>query len=55
MTNTSLRTRFGIPEKDNAKVSRLIRTRIIEGVIKTYDTSVGAKARSYVPDSAPKR
>jgi len=32
-----------------------IRTRIIEGVIEIYDTSVGAKVRSYVPDSAPKR
>jgi predicted HTH transcriptional regulator len=55
VTNASLRKRFGIPEKDNAKVSRLIRMGINEGVIKIYDTSVGAKARSYVPDSAPKR
>lgn len=39
--------KFSLPEKDNAKVSRLIKSGIT--VIKVFDPEVGAKARSYVP------
>jgi ATP-dependent DNA helicase RecG len=52
VTNASLRKRFGLSEKDNSKVSRLLRDGIDGGLIKIFDPSVGVKARSYVPDWA---
>jgi predicted HTH transcriptional regulator len=49
MTNTSLRERFGIDEKNSAQVSRIIKDSIDDGKIKCYDESVGSKARRYLP------
>ncbi|MDD3474112.1 MAG: ATP-binding protein [Syntrophaceae bacterium] len=49
MTNTSLRTRFGIDSKNGAMASRIINEAIQSELICIYDESVGAKARKYVP------
>jgi len=49
MTNTTLRERFGIEEKNSAQVSRIIKDSIDAKFIKCYDDSVGSKARRYVP------
>ncbi len=49
MTNTSLRERFGIDERNRAMVSRIIKEAIQAGKIRIYDESVGTKARQYVP------
>jgi len=49
MTNTSLRQRFGIEKQSSAMVSRFINDALKAKVICTYDESVGAKSRKYVP------
>ena len=49
MTNTSLRERFGIDQKNGAMASRIINDTIQAGLICIYDESVGAKARKYIP------
>lgn len=49
MTNTSLRARFDIDEKNAAVVSRLIADALKEGLVKIHDESVGARARKYIP------
>lgn len=49
MTNTTLRERFAIEQKNTAMVSRIIKEALVEKLIDIYDENVGAKARSYVP------
>lgn len=50
MTNTSLRNRFGIEQKNSAMVSRIIKDTINAGLIRCYDDTVGSKAMKYLPD-----
>jgi hypothetical protein len=57
MTNTSVRERFGIAEKNAATASRLLNEAVEAGVIIIQDTEVGTRVRSYLPYwaiSAPK-
>ena len=49
MTNTSIRGRFGIDEKNSAIVSRIIRDTLNEGKIKPYDPKASKKYMRYVP------
>ncbi|GAA0258043.1 ATP-binding protein [Rhodanobacter caeni] len=49
MTNTSLRARFGIDEKNSATASRLIREALEAGVIVPYDAKAGRKYMKYLP------
>lgn len=49
MTNTTLRDRFQIDERNSSMVSRIIRDTIDVGLIRIYDDSVGNRARRYVP------
>lgn len=49
LTNTSLRERFGIAQKNNAMVSRIIRNGIEENLIKVYNEDTAPKYMKYVP------
>lgn len=49
MTNTSLRERFGIEEKNSATASRLIKEAIEAERIKVYDTTSSRKYMKYTP------
>lgn len=49
VTNTSLRERFGIEEKNAALASRLLNEAIEDGMIVVRDPSVGTRSRSYLP------
>jgi ATP-dependent DNA helicase RecG len=49
MTNTTLRERFGIDERNSSMVSRIIRDTIAAGLIVCHDDSVGHRARKYLP------
>lgn len=49
MTNTTLRERFGIEEKNSSMASRIIRDTIRAGLIRCHDETVGSKARKYLP------
>jgi len=49
MTNTILRERFGIEEKNSATASRIIKETISAGLIQCHDATVGSKARKYLP------
>jgi predicted HTH transcriptional regulator len=49
MTNTTVRQRFGIPQRNSALASRLIREAVEAGVITPYDPSVGFRSMRYVP------
>ncbi len=49
MTNSSLRKRFAVEEKNIAMISRIIRETLQSGLIRCYDESVGSKARQYIP------
>jgi predicted HTH transcriptional regulator len=49
MTNTTLRERFGIEDKNSATASRIIKDASIAGLIRCYDDSVGSKAKKYLP------
>jgi len=49
MTNTTLRERFGIEEKNSSMASRIIRDTIGAGLIRCHDETVGSKARKYLP------
>jgi predicted HTH transcriptional regulator len=49
MTNTTLRNRYGIDERNSAQVSRIIKDSISSELIRCFDDSVGSKARRYVP------
>ena len=48
-SNAMLRDRFGIPEKNSAVVSRIVKEAIAENRIRILDESAGAKARRYIP------
>jgi len=56
LTNTSLRERFGIDEKNSAVASRLIKEAVDAGAIVPYDSSASKKYMKYVPwwATAPK-
>lgn len=49
MTNTTLRERFGISEKNSAMASRIIKDTLTADRIRLYDDSVGSKAKKYLP------
>jgi len=49
LTNASLRSRFGIEEKNKATASRYIRETVEAGVIKPYDANAARKLMKYVP------
>ncbi len=49
MTNTSVRERFGIAEKNAATASRLLNEAVDAGVIVVQDLEVGTRVRSYLP------
>jgi len=49
MTNTSLRQRFGIAEKNSAQASRIIAEGISAGRVKPTDAAQGKKYASYLP------
>lgn len=49
MTNTSLRERFGIDERNAATASRIIRDALEAGVIKPYDPDQGKRHARYLP------
>lgn len=56
LTNTSLRERFGIDEKNSAVASRLIKEAVEAGAIAPYDSTASKKYMKYVPfwATAPK-
>lgn len=49
MTNTSLRERFGIEERNAATASRLLNEAVESGLIVVQDAEVGTKVRRYLP------
>lgn len=49
MTNTTLRERFGIEDKNSAMASRIIKDTITAGLIRCHDETVGSRARKYLP------
>ncbi|HOO46635.1 MAG TPA: hypothetical protein PLM29_10430 [Deltaproteobacteria bacterium] len=49
MTNTSLRKRFGIAEKNAAVASRLLNEALDAGVIQIRDPESGTRSRTYIP------
>jgi predicted HTH transcriptional regulator len=49
LTNTSLRERFGIEEKNSAAASRLIKEAVEAGVIVPYDPETSKRYMKYVP------
>ena len=49
VTNTSIRERFGIEEKNAATASRLLGEAVEEGMIAIRDPSVGTRSRTYLP------
>jgi predicted HTH transcriptional regulator len=49
MTNSSLRERFGIDEKNSAIASRIIRDALEDGRVKPYDPEQGKKYAKYLP------
>ncbi len=49
MTNSSVRERFGIAEKNASSASRLLSEAVAAGLILVEDTIVGTRARTYLP------
>ncbi len=49
MTNSTLRDRFGIEEKNSAMASRIIKDALEAGVIRQFDESASRKYMKYVP------
>lgn len=49
MTNTTLRKRLGIEEKNSSMVSRIIKDAVEAGLIRCHDETVGSRARKYLP------
>ena len=49
MTNSSLRERFGIAEKNSAMASRIIREAMDDRLVKPYDLKQGKKYAKYLP------
>ena len=52
MTNSSLRERFGIAEKNSAMASRIIREAMEDNLVKPYDQGQGKKYAKYLPNWA---
>jgi ATP-dependent DNA helicase RecG len=49
MTNTTLRARFGVAERNRSTVSRFIREAVEAGVIVLVDPSAAPKSMKYLP------
>lgn len=49
MTNTSLRERFRMGEKQTSQISRLIKDAMDSGKIKLKDPTMGKKFAIYIP------
>jgi len=49
MTNTSLRKRFGIEDKNSAIASRIIKDTLDAEMVRAYDEEAGRKYMKYVP------
>jgi len=49
MTNTTLRERFGIEEKNSSMASRIIRDAVEAGLVVPLDENAGRKYMKYVP------
>jgi|GEM_PF-4760788 len=49
MTNSSVRERFGIAEKNASAASRLLNEAVAGSLIVVEDTAVGTRARTYLP------
>ena len=49
VTNTVLRDRFGVEEKNKAMVSRIVKDTMNAGQIKLFDETAATKARRYIP------
>lgn len=49
VTNASLRERFGIPERNSATVSRLIKEAVESGLIKPHAENASNRLKRYVP------
>jgi ATP-dependent DNA helicase RecG len=49
LTNSSLRERFGVEERNKATISRYIKESVEMGLIKPYDDDAAPKLRKYVP------
>jgi hypothetical protein len=49
MTNSSLRQRFGIEERNSAVASRIIRDTLQDGLVKPYDPEQGKRFAKYLP------
>ena len=49
MTNSTVRDRFGLGDKDKPKASRMIREALDAGVIVAYDPMAGPRSVRYVP------
>ncbi|NJN38361.1 MAG: hypothetical protein HC790_05845 [Acaryochloridaceae cyanobacterium CSU_3_4] len=49
LTNSSLRDRFGVEERNKAAISRYIKEAIEAEAIKLYDVDAAPKLRKYVP------
>jgi ATP-dependent DNA helicase RecG len=49
LTNSSLRDRFGVEEKNKGTISRYIKEAVAAGKIKLYDEQAPPKLRKYVP------
>ncbi len=49
LTNTSLRARFGLDDKNRATASRLIRDAVSSGQIEPYDADASPRYMKYVP------
>ncbi|WP_299581543.1 ATP-binding protein [uncultured Microbulbifer sp.] len=47
--NSSLRERFGIEQKNQAQVSRVLKDTVAVGLIRAYDPDAGTKAMRYIP------
>lgn len=49
MTNSSLRDRFGIEQKNAAMASKIIKETVMAEMIRPYDESASKKYMKYVP------
>lgn len=49
LTNSSLRTRFGVPNSSSGSISRLIKEAVERGLIKPLDPNTSNKYMKYVP------
>ena len=49
LTNSSLRSRFGVPQSSSGSISRLIKEAMSEGIIKPLDPTTSNKYMKYVP------